>query len=303
MFFIEEDLEHKNKEFQKERALKLAKFYKEEGLYEDSIKSFELYIFLSGEQNIDYTIYKEIAICYSLTGLTAEAINNLKKASKLNQEDISVIYLLAQMYEQSGMYDEAEKFYNEIIKKDENMASVYYQLGEIYYKKGNVELAIKNWGKVVEIEPTNSYAHYLLGSLYYYKKEYKHAEEHFKSAQTNGFKSSALYNYLGKVYSKLGEREKAKINFLIALERDKYNMSVYRNYLNELNELELEEEKIKLFDLEDYDLNKLKLSILYKFTGNSEKAKEMLEKMYSEKIDGALKNRIKEELDETYTSF
>ena len=136
MFLIEEEIDSKGKEQEKERALKLAKFYKEEGLYEDAIKNYELFIFLSGDKDIDSLLYKDLAVCYSLTGLTAEAINNLKKAVKTSNGDISVIYLLAQMYEQSGMYDEAEYYYNEILKKDENMSSVYYQLGEIAYKKG-----------------------------------------------------------------------------------------------------------------------------------------------------------------------
>lgn len=294
MFLIEEEIDSKGKEQEKERALKLAKFYKEEGLYEDAIKNYELYIFLTGDGEVDAQIFKDLAVCYSLTGLTAEAINNLKKAARNNNGDISVVYLLAQMYEQSGMFDEAEYYYNEILKKDENMSSVYYQLGEIAYKKGNVDVAIVNWNKVTELEPTNSYAHYLLGSLYYYKKNYEKAEEEFKSALTNGFKSSQLYNYLGKIYAKSNEREKARLNFLIAIDRDRANNVIYENYLNVLDETEMQDEEAKLNRyLDDDIINKYRLGILHKVAREYQKAKEVLEDILANaKIDSNLKVKI-----------
>lgn len=300
MFIIEEEIEARKA--QKLRALKLGNFYKDEGLYDEAIKNYELYIFLAQETEVNYITFKNLAICYSLNGLTAEAINNLKKAYKLDSEDESVVYLLAQMYAQAGIVDEAEYYYNELLEKNNGRSSVYYQLGEIYYKKGDFDKAIDCWEKVIEIEPTNSYTYYLLGSLFFYKKNYDLAVINFKLSYDNGSRNSNLYNYLGKTYSKLGEKEKARINFLIAIEKETSNVSIYKNYLKELNEEEIKREEEKLVDLSDYELNRFRLAILYEYIKDFQKAINVLEDLSkSDNIDFTLKTSVRDELNDLYS--
>ncbi|BDU51014.1 tetratricopeptide repeat protein [Haliovirga abyssi] len=298
MIIIKEELDENKKEGKKERALKLGDFYEKEGLYDEAIKNYELYMFYEDESKIGSELLKKIGICYSFQGMTAEAINNFKKANKLVPEDTSILYLLAQMYTQAKILDEAEKYYKKIIELGWENPAVYYNLGEIAYKQGEMDESIKCWKKVVEIEPTNNYANYLLGAIYYYKKEYKLAKKYFVMAHDNGFRTSALYNYLGKVYNKLGEIEKSKTNFLIASEKEPYNSGYYKNYLKELSEEELKDEEEKLYErLEaEYTETKYKMALLYLVKGNIEKGKEILKKILEQPLPNDKKNIIEEEL-------
>lgn len=301
MFIIEED--EKKRTEQRERALKLARFYKDEALYEESIKKYELYIFLSKSSGIvcDYTIYKEIAICYALKGHTAEAINYLRKAEELNDKEESIIYLLAQMYLQAGIDEKAKQYYYKILEIKGSSTSVYYQLGEIYYRENNFNEAIKCWEKVIELEPTNAYTHYLLGVIYFNKKEYDKSEKSFKASYENRYRSGMLYQYLGKVYSKLNDKENAKLNFLIALEKDNTNSQLYVEYLRELNDEEIKAEELKLKNSEGYTISEFRLGIFYKFIGKIKEAVEIFEDLLKTKLSANLKVALRTELDEIYS--
>ncbi len=300
MFMIEED--EKKREEQKERSLKLARFYKEEALYEEAIKKYELYIFLakSCEKQIDYMIYKELAICYALKGHTAEAINNLRKAEDINASDESIIYLLAQMYLQAGVDEKAKQYYYKLLDLNGESVSVYYQLGEIYYRENDFAKAIECWEKVIYLEPTNSYTQYLLGVIYFTKKQYEKAEVAFKKAYEHGYRSAALYQYLGRVYSRLGNKEQSKLNFLIALEKDPSNALIYKEYLRELTEKELTEEKIKLESSEGYSISDYKMGLYYKYIGENEKALAVFKKLLKENISKILKVAVRAEVSDIY---
>lgn len=298
MFIIEEDEE--KREEQRQRSIKLAKFYKDEVLYEEAIKKYELYVFLSKSAGIlcDYLIYKDLAICYALKGHTAEAINYLRKAEELNNSDESIMYLLAQMYLQAGIDEKAKEYYHKILKIKDTNTSVYYQLGEIYYRENNLQKAIESWEKVIEHEPTNAYTHYLLGIMYFNKKEYNKSEKSFKAAFENRYKSGLLYHYLGKVYSKLGDKESSKVNYLIALEKDNTNVQLYQEYLCELSNDEIITEKQKLINNEGYSVADLRLAVLYKHLGDYENAVEILNKTLENKLSDTMKVAIRNELDE-----
>lgn len=302
MFIIEED--EKKREEQKERSLKLARFYKDEAIYEEAIKKYELFIFLSKADNgvMDYLIYKELAICYALKGHTAEAINNLRKAEEMCGDDESIIYLLAQMYLQAGVDEKAKQYYYKLLNINKDSISVYYQLGEIYYRENNFPEAIKCWEKVIDLEPTNSYTHYLLGVIYFIKKQYEKAEVSFKNAYENGYRSAMVYQYLGKVYSKLGNKDNAKVNFLIALEKDPTNSLIYNDYLKELSEEELLEEKNKLDLSEGYSMNDFKLGLYYKYIGETQKALAIFKKLLTEKLSSGLKVAIRTEVNDIYAN-
>lgn len=297
MFIIEE--EEEKREVQKERALKLARFYNEEGLYKDAVRSFELYIFLQGKESVDYSIYKEMGVCYSLLGKNSEAILRLEKAYSLNSESDKVIYLLAQMHEQTGNYDKAEEYYKKIIGLEgAEVVAVNYSLGGIELRKGEREKAISYFEKVIEIEPTNGHAYYTLGEIYYQKDELKTAENYFKQAHENGIKRVSVYDYLGHISLKQGNIENAKINFLVAAGKEQWNGVHYKNYLKCLSENEIAKEKRVMEELKDYDLNFFRLGLIELHKGNFEKAKTIFVELETRESSNIIKKSIRDELNE-----
>jgi tetratricopeptide (TPR) repeat protein len=301
VFIIEED-EGKREE-QKKRALKLSQFYKEEGLYKDAIRSYELYIFLEGKDNVDYNVFKELGVCYSLMGQNDEAIKKLEKAHEINGIDNKVIYLLAQMYEQNSDYQKAELFYTKVKPKDSNEeVSIYYSIGDIALRQGEILKAIENFSKVVEFQPTNGHTYYVLGELYYTNGNMNDAERCFRVAHERGIKKVGLYNYLGQIFMKRDDFENAKINFLIAAGKEESVSKYYKNYLKCLNNEEVEIEEKVLGELQDYDLLKFRMALLEMYKGNIEKSKEILEKLAEEDLAQVnLKKSIRDELNEIYS--
>lgn len=301
MFIIEEDEE--KREEQKERSLKLAQFYKEEGLYKEAIRSYELYIFLQGKDRVDYLIYKELGICYSLTGENSEAIKRFEKAYEMNSDDSKIIYLLAQMYEQESEYKKAELFYTKIKPKESSEEiSIYYSIGNIALRNGEIEKAIENFKKVIEFQPTNGHTYYVLGELYYKLKKFDEAERCFRIAHEKGIKKVGIYNYLGNIAMKNSDFENAKINFLIAAGKEEKESSYYKNYLKCLSGEEIETEKKVLSELQDYALSLFRLALLEMHSGNIEEAQRMLEKLSEEEsVQSDLKKSIRDELDEIYS--
>ena len=296
MFIIEEDEE--KREQQKERALKLARFYHEDGLYKDAVRSYELYIFLNGKDNTSYEIYKDLGICYSLYGENTKAISKLEKAYELNKSDSGIIYLLSQMHEQNCNYKEAEEYYIKLITMDgTEKFAVFYSLGDIALRAGNVEKAIEYFKKVVEIQPTNSHAYFILGEiLYQYKKNLNDAEIYFRNAHENGLKRVAIYEYLGHIYLKQGIIENAKVNFLIAAGKEEWAGSHYKNYLKCLNEIEIEKELKVMEELQDYDVNFFRVGLIELHRGNIEKAEKIFMELDRKELTMNLKKSVRDEL-------
>ncbi len=297
MFIIEE--EEEKREVQKERALKLARFYNEEGLYKDAVRSFELYIFLQGKESVDYSVYKELGVCYSLLGKNKEAIVKLEKAYLLNPKSDKVLYLLAQMYEQELKYEQAEEYYEKIVEiEGAETVAVYYSLGGIELRKGERKKAVVYFEKVIEVEPTNGHAYYTLGEIYYQNDDWKKADEYFKLAHENGIKRVSVYEYLGYISLKQGNIENAKINFLVAAGKEQWNGSHYKNYLKCLSKEEVMKEKRVMEELEDYDLNFFRLGLIEFHNGNFEKAKSIFMELDTRDGSGIIKKSIRDELNE-----
>ncbi len=301
MFIVEEDEE--KREEQKQRSLKLAQFYKAEGLYKDAIKSYELYIFLQGKENTAGLIYKDLGICYSLIGENEEAIKKLEKSHEIDNEDNKVIYLLAQMYEQNSDYKKAEMFYSKVKPQDrDEEVSIFYSMGDIAIRKGEVLKAIENFTKVLEFEPDDGHTYYVLGELYYQCGKLEEAEKYFKSAHERGIKKVGFYDYMGHVYMKRKDFENAKINFLIAAGKEERISSYYKNYLKCLSKEEIETEEQVLEELQDYSLSLFRLALLEQYKGNMENAKKILENLEKDETTQlGLKKSIKDELNEIYS--
>ena len=107
----------------------------------------------------DVVALNTLAIIYTETGRTEEAISYLKKASAI-RPDLAGFYVnLARLYTKIDRYEEALPQYEQAIALSPDEALIYSNRGELYYRMKQYDKAIVDINKSIDMYPTNSYAY------------------------------------------------------------------------------------------------------------------------------------------------
>ncbi len=160
--------------------------------------------------------------------------------------------------------------------------NLYDKLYTEYYgfskKKKKEEELVAYWKKILKEKEYSKYKgieSYIKGSISSNQKEYKKAEEYFKTAIKINSQIAYPYNSLGIVYVKLEDHDKAIMNYKRAIELDDKYVAVYNNLglvykrledydkaiLNYNKAIELDDKYVRSYynlgiayeNLEDYD--------------------------------------------------
>jgi len=91
-----------------------------------------------------------------------------------------------------------------------------------HLKAGNLDLAEKKLLKALKKNPTLMPAVNALGIVYLNKREFQKALKYFKQVSRTQPDYYDVYNYIGVVYTELGDYDIAKENLLMAANADKY---------------------------------------------------------------------------------
>lgn len=156
----------------------------------------------------------------------SEAALNLKKAisiaPNLRSTYIKYNFVCTKLHlyqQQKLMLQQAQKYFS-------NDDEFYYHLGNNYHTQGNLDLAIQEYNLAVKYGLTNDpnyplmYAYYLhRGVCYFKKKLYLKALDDFNSALILDRFNKVSYLNRGIVYLKIGERDKACIDWNKAYEK------------------------------------------------------------------------------------
>lgn len=199
-----------------------------------------------------------LALLYTAQGQPALAQAEyeiaLQNASKLQPENIEIYKSLGAIYVQQKKFKEAEGAYRLILDLSPDDIEAHFYLGSIYdalknrprcteelkkalqlkpdypealnylgylYVEENknldqAEIMIK---KALEIEPDNGAYVDSLGWLYFKQGKLKEAVKELEKA-ISLLKDPVIYDHLGDAYLKLGDTEKAKLNWQKSLELD-----------------------------------------------------------------------------------
>lgn len=111
----------------------------------------------------------------------------------------------------------AKELIENFLSINPNSARSWLLLGQYYHANLNREQAFQAYFKADSLEPRNANVQYNLGIMYYVDEDYDDAEKHFKKAIEFGNYLDA-HLYLGSIYEKKGEYEKA-------LERFRYRVA------------------------------------------------------------------------------
>src|ERR1044071_3377615 len=157
-------------------------------------------------------MYEEMMSMYGRSEYATKAIEEYRLAI---ENDPSSEYLnasLAELYAKTGRIRDAVLEAQDIIKRDPNNLEAHKLLGRIYLRSlGDLQpgtqsrevlsLAIEQYQALAKIEPKNSDNHLLLGRLYILNKDYKGAENEFRTAMNLDASSEEAVTSLALLYN------------------------------------------------------------------------------------------------------
>lgn len=206
---------------------------------------------------------------------------------------------LGVIYTREGQYDNGINLFKKAIDLNQPSAKLNSDLGLIYEKKGDIEKAVMQYQEALKINPDYYLAHIYLGNIYLQRQnDFKSAEQEYKSALEIKKKDPVILSYLGNVYYNQEQFDQALKIYLEALNlepnSDILNYKVGFAYFR-LSSYEL---AIKFFN-KSLDLNPnqplvyLGLASSFEQKGDTEKAREILEKGFIATHDQQLKEELR----------
>ena len=257
----------------------IGNFYLEKDNYKNAIKYFEALV------NTDDSFYEGyFGYIKSLieVGKTNSALNYIRKASAINNNQSEINYLLSLICFKQGLFDESNDYINEAILKHKN-PNYYLLKAKIMYFSGNYDESLKILNETLKFGKTyNEFEvdEYHLKN-YLKLKKYQNIQYYLNGRECKLDKNSLLYKYiLYKIYKLEGNDKKADFLYgQIKLAR----ANSIKEYLD-LSEIIFEEEgldnSIKLLDKAikkmpaEPELYSQKIKIYY-LAKSFEKAKEI----------------------------
>ena len=101
-------------------------------------------------------------------------------------------------------------------------ASAHYKLGVAHLDAENIQRAFVSLQTAKGLNPRDRDTRYALGHIYYLQKKYDQAEKEFKKTLKIDPRYSQAQNYLGKVYERTGQFDKAILAYRAALRNPLY---------------------------------------------------------------------------------
>lgn len=143
------------------------------------------------------------------------AIASYSNASKLNPNNPTLYFEVAQLEASRNNFADAKRFIGKSIELKNNYIEPIFLLSQIQVAEGATKDAITSVQVALQIQPRNPLINFQLGLLKYNDKDYKGASEAFKNAvDLDGNYSNARY-FLGLSYARLAKNTEAIEQFEI----------------------------------------------------------------------------------------
>ena len=214
-------------------------------------------------------VYRSSGIIFFQLHKLEEAKISFKKAIKLNPDIPDPHNNLGIIFYQLKNFQEAESSFKKAIRLNPNYAEAHNNLGSTLLESNKTKEAEKSYEKAIELNPNYAQAYNNLGVIHQEVKKLKEAEKNFKKAITLKTDYAEAYNNLGTTLYHLGKLEEAEIIYKKATTlKNKYaeayfNLSMVKDFLNNLNEMIFQLEKLIEINDDNYSLKaRVNLAIL-----------------------------------------
>lgn len=220
-------------------------------------------------QTYDYAHYL-LAKAYMANNKANAALNELKKAVKLNPENLSYRMEQAKIYIQTNSYKSAERelsLTKEMAEKAKIGDTAFWK----EFNEQNIWLKFKS----ERMNPLKS--KYYKAKYYEAKNEYNVALDILNEIAKGNPDKADIFNALGNIYLKKSQPDIAKQNFTKALMHEEKNVTALKGlgaiYFSEGNIKSALEKYNKAFELEPDNIElKLKIAEIYEISGQEEKS-------------------------------
>lgn len=171
----------------------------------------------------DENNYIELGKYYRDRGEYHKALENFRKAIKINPENVNSYLAIAEYYKNIKYYDKAIKIVKKTIEMAPGNDRNYISLASCYLEKGEYNEGIEMIKKAIEINPKRAGYYIELGEHYRNIKDYNKTIESFNKAIEINPEDIRSYIALGKYYRSTKEYDKALGVFKKAVEIDPEN--------------------------------------------------------------------------------
>jgi len=151
------------------------------------------------------------------------AIDDLKKAIKIDKTNPDYLFLIAEFYLHERKYKKALDFYKKANISDPYYLDNYERLAEANYRMNEYEEAIRNINLFLNVNYRNVDALKLAGQIYYDKGDYKKSIAYLTQATYINCRRIDVLVARGKSYLENDEYQRAGMDFNIALDLDSKN--------------------------------------------------------------------------------
>ncbi len=156
-----------------------------------------------------------------------EAIVYISKALKISPDDVNLLGTLGLIYDNKKEWKECDSIYQRALNIDSLNALINNNYAYSLSERGiDLDRALKMAKIAITKEPENSSYLDTIGWVYYKMKDYKLAKEYAEKAVKIDGSKSDLWEHLGDIEYKMGEKEKAIATWKKALELNKDNAAL-----------------------------------------------------------------------------
>ena len=181
---------------------------------------------LKAEKNLpkDYRIPFLLGLGYSRMDQNEKAITALRRSLGLKPDDMNALSTLALTLDGLHRYQESDSLYERALKIDPRSHLVMNNYGYSLAERGlQLERALQMSLQAIEAEPNNESYLDTVGWVYFKLGRYDEAHKYIAKAIGAGGASATVYEHMGDIQFKLGEKKKAEQFWKQALEMNSAN--------------------------------------------------------------------------------
>ena len=146
-----------------------------------------------------------------------QAIDRLKA---LDEDSFQIHALMGEVYADEVQYAEAIKEYQAALAKHPDAPGIHYAIGVAYWAQHEFDAAQKEFLEALKERPSDVLTNMYLGDIAVHHERFAEAREYLSIAERGQSGMPQLHVLLGKCYRGQNEPEKAKAEFLAAIQAD-----------------------------------------------------------------------------------
>src|SRR6266566_1760230 len=164
---------------------------------------------------------KDADALYQLARVYKNAsIQAIEKLKALDQDSFQLHALMGEVYADDERYAEAIKEYQAALAKRPDVTGIHYAIGVAYWVQHQLDAAKKEFIDELKENPTDALTNLYLGGIAVHEERFAEANGYLSVAERGQSSMPQVHVLLGKCYRGENNPEKAKFEFLAAIQAD-----------------------------------------------------------------------------------